>query len=140
MGNRLRRTGQGLDAVFDAANRLVDDDTFLYAYDHNGNLIERTTLATGDIMQYTYDVANRLVQVQTVPDELAPPAQIVTYRYDGVGRRIEKQVDGVITRYVYDQEDILLAFDGNDVLTARYTHGPGIDEPLSLERASQRVF
>ena len=41
---------------------------------------------------------------------------------------------GVVTRYVYDGEDILLEFDGVNVLLARYTHGPGIDEPLVMER------
>jgi len=43
-------------------------------------------------------------------------------------------VNGVITRYVYDAEDILLEYDGADTLLARYTHGPGIDEPLVMAR------
>ena len=49
-------------------------------------------------------------------------------------------MDGVITRYVYDGEDILLEFDGSNALTAKYTHGPGIDEPLIMERGGQRYF
>ena len=56
------------------------------------------------------------------------------YRYDGLGRRIEKDVDGVISRYVYDAEDILLEYDGTNTLIARYAHGPGIDDPAMLER------
>ena len=34
-----------------------------------------------------------------------------TYKYDGLGRRIEKDVDGTITRFVYDGEDIALEYD-----------------------------
>ena len=33
--------------------------------------------------------------------------------------------------YRYDGEDILLEYDGSNVLQVTYTHGPGIDEPLS---------
>jgi RHS repeat-associated protein len=43
-------------------------------------------------------------------------------------------LNGVVTRYVYDQEDILFEFDENDQIKARYTHGPGIDEPISVDR------
>ncbi|MBI4356064.1 MAG: hypothetical protein HY597_06430 [Candidatus Omnitrophica bacterium] len=63
-----------------------------------------------------------------------------TYAYDALGRRIEKNVNGAITRYVYDQEDILAEYDGTNTLQAKYTHGPGIDEPLIMERGSQAFF
>ena len=43
-------------------------------------------------------------------------------------------MNGVITRYVYDNEDILEEYDGSNTLRARWTHGPGIDEPLVMER------
>ena len=59
---------------------------------------------------------------------------VADYRYDGLGRRIEKDASGVVTRYVYDDEDILLESDEANTLIARYTHGAGIDEPLIMER------
>jgi RHS repeat-associated protein len=40
----------------------------------------------------------------------------------------------VVTKYVYDQEDILFELDENGQIRARYTHGPGIDEPISVDR------
>jgi len=73
----------------------------------------------------------------TTVNEVLPiwsPWNRTKYKYDALGRRIEKIVDGNITRYVYDNEDILLEFDGNNTLQARYTHGLGIDEPLFMER------
>lgn len=72
-----------------------------------------------------------------------------SYRYDGLGRRIEKNVNGAVTRYIYDGEDILLEYDGTNFLLAHYTHGLGIDDVVMLERdidssgtfdASERFF
>lgn len=128
VGNRLQRDDQASPSVFDAANRLLEDQSFRYVYDVNGNLIEKVEKGTSTTTVYTYDAENRLVRIDF------PNGKVATYRYDGLGRRIEKNVDGVITRYVYDQEDILLEFDGVNTLLARYTHGGGVDEPLIMER------
>ena len=71
------------------------------------------------------------------------PSNTVNYRYDGLGRRVEKEVIAgttTTTRYVYDNEDILLELDGSNNVTARYTHGPGIDEPLIMEKSSQSFY
>jgi RHS repeat-associated protein len=57
---------------------------------------------------------------------------------------VEKEVnDGAsikVTRYIYDNEDILLELDGSNNIVARYTHGPGIDEPLIMEKAGANFF
>ena len=65
-----------------------------------------------------------------------PGGSVAEYTYDALGRRIEKDVDGVITRYVYDGEDILFEYDATNVVQSYYTHGLGIDEPLIMERNS----
>ena len=71
------------------------------------------------------------------------------YVYDSLDRRIQKNANGALTRYVYDGADILLEYDGLNVLLARYTHGPGTDDVVMLERdldtsgtfdASERFF
>lgn len=66
------------------------------------------------------------------------------YKHDGLGRRVEKEVTqtGVtkVTRFIYDNEDILLELDGNNNIIARYTHGPGIDEPLVMEKGGASFF
>jgi len=140
VGNRLRRDGQTTDAAFDSTNRLLQDVQFIYRYDNNGNLIQKTEKATGKITRYTFDVENQLIQIQEFPNATSPASKTVTYRYDGLGHRIEKNADGVVTRYIYDYEDILLEFDNGNALTARYAHGPGIDEPLIMERSGQSFF
>ena len=110
-----------------AANRLEEDATFIYTYDAAGNRASRTEKSTGAVTTYTYDGEHQLSGVTT-------PTLTATYRADGLGRRIEKIVNGVSTRFIYDQEDLLFEFDGTNTLTARWLHGPGIDEPLMLER------
>lgn len=140
VGNRLRRDGQTADAAFDSTNRLLQDVQFTYRYDNNGNLIQKTEKATGKITRYTFDAENQLIQIQEFPNASSPASKTVTYRYDGLGRRIEKNVDAVVTRFVYDNEDILLEFDGGNSFSARYTHGSGIDEPFIMERARQSFF
>lgn len=140
VGNRLQRDGQVVNSIFDAINRLQEDASFNYSYDNNGNLTSRTDKSTGEITQYIYDPENRMIQLQERPNLVDPPTKIVNYRYDGLGRRIQKDVDGVITTYVYDGEDILLEFDGANVQQARYTHGPGIDEPLIMDRGGASFF
>ncbi|MCC6965823.1 MAG: hypothetical protein IT391_06010 [Nitrospira sp.] len=126
VGNRT--TG---GSVVNVGNQLTADANFGYLYDDNGNLTRKTLLATGNYTQYMYDAENRLTKVEDFAAGNPTPTFTSTYRYDGLGRRIEKVANGQTTRYIYDGEDILLEYDGSNVLQARYTHGPGIDEPLS---------
>ncbi|HPC96721.1 MAG TPA: RHS repeat-associated core domain-containing protein [Sedimentisphaerales bacterium] len=63
----------------------------------------------------------------------------ITYTYDPSGRRIAKDVDGVVTKYLYDGDQCIAEYacpepaewDANDVLLRKYIHGPCIDEPRS---------
>ncbi len=134
LGNRLSRDGQTTNSTIGTGNRLLDDTKFTYTYDDNGNLIQKIGKETNKITIYTYDSENHLIQIEL------PNGSIAKYRYDGLARRIEKNVDSIVTRYVYDNEDILLEFDSSSTQVARYTHGLGIDEPLILERGGQSLF
>lgn len=120
--------------TYDAANRLLEDDTFTYAHDANGNLTSKSVKASGETTGYRYDAKNQLVGIDL------PDGTVVDYRYDGMGRRIEKNVGGSIVRYVYDNEDILTEFDGFNSIVANYTHGPGTDEPISMSRGGASFF
>jgi RHS repeat-associated protein len=123
------RTTNG--SAVNAGNQLTADSNFAYQYDDNGNLTRKTLLATGNYTQYSYDAENRLVKVEEFAAGNPTAITTSTYRYDVLSRRIEKVANGQTTRYVYDGEDILFEADGSNVLQARYTHGPGIYEPVS---------
>ncbi len=135
VGNRT--TG---GSVVNQGNQLTADTNFTYQYDDNGNLTRKTLLATGNYTQYTYDAENRLTQVQEFAAGNPTAVATSTYRYDGLGRRIEKVANGQAKRYIYDGEDILLEYDGANVLQARYTHGPGIDEPIAVAQGGSTFF
>jgi RHS repeat-associated protein len=126
--------------VHNAGNQLTADATHSYQYDDNGNLTRKTLLATGNFTQFTYDAESRLVKVEDFAAGNPTAAFTSTYRYDGLGRRIEKVANGQTRRYVYDNEDILLEYDENNALLARYTHGPGFDEPIAMTRGGSTFF
>ena len=113
--------------VHDAANRLLEDSNFTYTYDENGNLTSKTSKANGEVTTYTYDAENQMIR-------LDKPGVVAECRYDALGRRIEKVVNGVSTRYAYDNEDIAAELDGANTIQVLYIHGPGIDEPLAVFR------
>jgi RHS repeat-associated protein len=135
VGNRT--TG---GSVVNTGNQLTADATHSYQYDDNGNLTRKTFLVTGNFTQYTYDAENRLTKVEEFAAGNPTAVATSTYRYDGLGRRIEKVANGQTKRYIYDGEDILLEYDGSNVLQARYTHGPGIDEPIAVTKGGNTFF
>ena len=118
----------------DDDNRLLEDSGFTYAYDDNGNLITKTSKADDSVTSYIYDSFNRLTQVNL------PDGNTASYSYDALGRRIGKNIDGALTSYIYDGEDIFLEYDGANALQARYSHGQQTDQPLVMERGGQSYF
>ena len=82
------RTAGG--SVVNAGNQLTADATHSYQYDDNGNLTRKTFLATGNFTQYTYDAENRLTKVEEFVAGNPTAFATSTYRYDGLGRRIER--------------------------------------------------
>ncbi len=102
--------------------------------------MRKTFKSSGNHTDYTYDAENRLVKVEEFAFGASTPGATSTYRYDGLGRRIEKIDNGLTRRYVYDAEDILLEYDETNTLQARYTHGPGIDEPIAMQRGGSNFF
>ncbi len=135
-GNRLRRDGETTDSTYSTKNELTNDKTYTYVYDKNGNLTERTHTTTGEITTYTWDYENQLTSVTKKPNATAEPTSEVTYKYDALGRRIQKNVNDTITitNYVYDRDNILLEFNAQNILEAKYIHSDQVDEVMVMER------
>ncbi|MCP4220263.1 MAG: hypothetical protein GY765_36870, partial [bacterium] len=101
-------------------------------YDTNGNL-------TDFVHHYTYNYRNQLIRVVT------GVGITVEYKYDALGRRIEKKVtapkvigtktviETKVIRYIFDGWQVIEERDGADKLIARYTYGSGIDERVRVQ-------
>jgi RHS repeat-associated protein len=78
-----------INYVYDNANRLTDVDGVTYVYDNNGNLLN------DGVNAYEYDSANRLVSFTNA-------TTTVTYRYNGLGDRLQETVNGITTTFTMD--------------------------------------
>jgi len=91
--------------------------------DPDGNVTQK--VEGGVTLTYTWDVENRLIQVQNNGSTVA------TFAYDPLGRRVQKVAGGVTTTWTYDGSAILQQVGGGSTL--KYIHGPRIDEPLASD-------
>jgi RHS repeat-associated protein len=55
-------------------------------------------------------------------------------------RKIEKNVNGTITRYFYDKEAIIAEYDQAGNVIAKYTQGLNIDEPLAMQKNNTNIY
>ncbi len=130
VGNRTL-DNNGSNFTYNTLNEIINANGVLYTYDANGNRNSKTDLS--GTTAYQWDSENQLIRIDF------PDTSYVTYAYDPLGRRIQKQLttsDGVTTtrQYAYSGEDIILEQDEQGNIISEFTHGPGIDEPLSLHR------
>jgi RHS repeat-associated protein len=156
VGNRITKTqptvnySYGYDAVYrltQAAKTGGSHQPETYTYDQVGNRLTReneTPPTNNETTQYIYDDENRLTGVQITQNS---KVRQLTFTYDPFGRRIAETLikDEIgtecdnpnicprTTHYLYDDKNIILEYNTGNEIQARYTHGPGIDEPLSTE-------
>ncbi|VVM99668.1 hypothetical protein PS662_03279 [Pseudomonas fluorescens] len=122
-GNVLMQDRPGPIAV--NGNRLSMQGDRHYDYDAFGNLIrERRGTAQKLVTEYRYDCQHRLIGV-TLPN-----GSRATYRYDAFGRRIAKTVDGKVTEFFW-QGDNLVAESSREHYRS-YVYEPGSFRPLAM--------
>jgi RHS repeat-associated protein len=101
-----------------------------FSYDANGNATSWTH--AGVPRTLAWDTLGRLVSITG--------GFSASYRYDPLGRRIEKTEAGETLRYQSDGLDVVAEYSvgagGASALAATYVFGPGIDEPLKIKRGA----
>src|SRR5437899_8016220 len=128
------RTASHLSATYgyQVFNKLTTTASATYSYDNNGNLISKTD-ASGT-SSYAFNEENQLTQV-TLPSGLT-----VSYKYDGLGRRIQRTTSGGANeRYVYDGHDALIDLNADWSVATTYFNDPGIDNHLRQSSATTGV-
>ncbi len=109
------------DRSYARGGQLREDRKWRYYYDSHGNLVLKTMRRSGPSLDagmrdeflawqsgdyaYTWQ-GNGMLRSVTRPD-----GKTVTFRYDALGRRIEKVFDGRVYRYLWDGDVILHEWD-----------------------------
>ncbi len=85
-------------ATYNAANRIIQHPSQTFTYDANGNL-------TGDgANTYTWDARNQLVSITGSVN--------ASFQYDVFGRRVNKNVNGNSTKFLYDGDNVVQEISG----------------------------
>ena len=142
------------DRSFGRGGQLREDRKWRYYYDSHGNLVLKTTrrmepshnaeardefLAwqSGDYA-YTWQ-GNGMLRSVTRPD-----GKTVTFKYDALGRRIEKVFDGRVYRYLWDGDVILHEWDyaesGRPNTVVTETGEVTLDRPEPVENLNTWVY
>jgi RHS repeat-associated protein len=100
-----------------------------------------------DDLRVFHDVlsAADVAELGRTQEALYQTSRRVEYTYDAFDRRIKKAIDedadgdltesaDAVWQYVYDGQDIILAFDKANALKNRYLHGPAVDQILADEQ------
>ena len=109
------------DRSYGRGGQLREDKKWRYYYDSQGNLVLKTMRRSGPSLEtgmrdeflawqsgdyaYTWQ-GNGMLRSVTRPD-----GKTVTFKYDALGRRIEKVFDGRVYRYLWDGDVILHEWD-----------------------------
>jgi len=108
-------------------NQYTQADLNSYAYDTNGNL------TSDGIWTFGYDRAGHLISA-------SKSGTSASYKYDALGRRIEKIVNGTVTKYVYSGQSLIEERDGSNNVTAKYIYAGGIDNPVEVIKGTGAYF
>jgi len=126
--------------VVGKGNRILNDGTYAYEYDGNGNLTRRTTLVngapSGAYIQYTWDHRNQLTKIEfyNAPvNGVWPLNKTVSYSYDVSSNRISKTlaVPGqttVVENYVYDGDQLVAVMNATGAIQHEYFNGSSLDQ------------
>jgi RHS repeat-associated protein len=128
-------------------NQVTSDGTHNYAYDDEGNLLTKTTIATSAKEEYTWDYRNRLTKV-TFKDGSNNVLKTVDYAYDVFDRLIRRTYDSdgpgaasptdQFFSFMGDSIDPALQFEGASAsdLSHRYLWGDLVDQLLADEKVT----
>ena len=112
---------------YNSANQMLSFNDKNIVYDNNGNMSSVTN--TCGTTNYTWDIRNRLVGINGFNTDCS--SLTASFKYDALNRRIEKTINGVTTKYLYDGLDIIQELNQDGTIKANYIRTLNVDEPLA---------
>ena len=103
-------------------------------YYENGNMTSMTNSC--GTTNYTWDARNRLAGISGFNAQCSPLS--ASFKYDALGRRTEKAINGRTVQYLYDGLDIVQEIESGAV-SINYIRTLNIDEPLARVKADGSV-
>ncbi|MEK4171428.1 RHS repeat-associated core domain-containing protein [Lysinibacillus sp. FSL L8-0312] len=100
VGN-LYETKEKTDRVYGVGSRLLETKEATFSYDDEGNLIQKVE-RTGDAWEYEYDGNGMMSKVVFLSKNNSTLNKVITFKYDPLGRRVEKNCEGKATHFVWD--------------------------------------
>lgn len=131
VGNRLTSSEHN-DWNYDNRNQLKGYNEVNYTYDLNGNTVSK--IDTTGMANYSYNAENRMVQASL------PTGVNASYKYDIIGRRVEKNVNGLVTKYLYAGRTLIAEYDDSNNLKRNYFYGTSDYNPSMLIEDNQIYF
>ncbi|MGD8813064.1 MAG: Ig-like domain-containing protein, partial [Anaerolineales bacterium] len=97
VGNRMSMTVDGVTTnySYNALDQMLSAGTASFSYDGRGNLIQIVDGAETTI--YTFDALDRMIGVSL------PDGSSAAYAYDPAGRRVQQDIGGTVTNFLWDQ-------------------------------------
>jgi RHS repeat-associated protein len=124
-GNRL--TSLTNSFIYDDLNRLTESTTHEYTYDADGNMTQEKNKLTTETKKYYYDSENRMVKYEHQVSDISPIDITATYKYDIFGRRLQKNVNGAITNFFWENDTMTYELNDQYQPIRKYLTGVGID-------------
>lgn len=112
---------------YDVDHRITDaPNGYSYTYDLDGNIQIRVNTGQGTTETFTHDADNRLIGY-------TDGSTLASYEYDPFGRRISKNVDGVITYYIWQGNLLQAEVDAHGDILKNYHFLPD-DRPMAFNQ------
>jgi RHS repeat-associated protein len=116
--------------TYDDQDRLISYGPFDYTYTANGELETKTNRDTDEEWIFEYDELGNLLTVGL------PNGDLVEYLVDGMGRRVGKKLNGVLTKqWIYrDTLKPVAELDGTGALVSEFVYGSKSNVPDYVRR------
>jgi hypothetical protein len=93
-------------------------------------MTEEKNRVTGETKTYTYNSENQLVAYEHKPDEVSGVDTTASYKYDLHGRRIQKAVNGDVTNFCWEGDNLGYEMDSTNQVLRKYVYSENMDDVL----------